>query len=92
MATIARKADPNHKALRDAYLTLQGWALGTLIEHGAVVECEHHGHRRDRGDADAWNRARAAAWDSPFPGTTAEGCIRAMEEVMRGIGDSCPDC
>ena len=29
---------------RPAYRTLQGWALGTLIEQGAVVECEHHGH------------------------------------------------
>jgi hypothetical protein len=27
---------------RPAYRTLQGWALGTLIEQGAVVECEHH--------------------------------------------------
>jgi hypothetical protein len=40
---------------RPAYRTLQGWALGTLIEHGAVTECEHHGHRRDEADPDAWN-------------------------------------
>jgi len=44
-------------AARPAYRTLQGWALGTLIEQGAVEECEHHGHRRDRSDPDAWNRA-----------------------------------
>jgi hypothetical protein len=92
MTNIARKPGPPRKPLREAYLTLQGWALGTLIEHGAVVECEHHGHRRDRGDTDAWNRARAAARNNPFPGTTSEACIRAMEEVMYGIGDSCPDC
>jgi hypothetical protein len=34
------------QAARPAYRTLQGWALGTLIEQGAVDECEHHGHRR----------------------------------------------
>ena len=34
---------------RPAYRTLQGWALGTLIEQGAVVECEHHGHRSRPG-------------------------------------------
>ena len=77
---------------RPPFRTLQGWALGTLIDVGAVTECEHHGHRRDRADPHAWNRARETAWNNPFPGTTPEACIRAMEEVMRGIGDSCPDC
>jgi hypothetical protein len=79
-------------ALRPAYRTLQGWARGTLIEHGAISECERHGHRRDRGDPDAWNQARAAAWNRPFSGATPEAGIRALEEAMRGIGDSCPDC
>ena len=74
------------------YRTLQGWALGTLIEQGAVVECEHHGHRCDRADPDAWNRAREEAWRNPFPGVTPEACIAAMDEVIRSIGDTCPDC
>jgi hypothetical protein len=90
MTTPAPKFD--RYALRPSYRTLQGWALGTLIENGAIAECEHHGHRRDRGDPDAWNRARAAAWNSPFTGATPEACIRALEETMHGIGDSCPDC
>jgi hypothetical protein len=80
------------QAARPAYRTVQGWALGALIEHGAVVECEHHGHRRDRGDPDAWNRAREEAWRNPFRGATAEACLAAIEDVMRGIGDTCPDC
>ena len=80
------------QAARPAYRTLQGWALGTLIEQGAVVECEHHGHRCDRADPDAWNRAREEAWRNPFPGVTPEACIAAMDEVMRSIGDTCPDC
>ena len=77
---------------RGAYLTLHGWALGTLIEHGAVVECQHHGHRLDRADPDAWNRAREEAWRNPFPGTTPEACIAAMDAVRQGLGDTCPDC
>jgi hypothetical protein len=75
-----------------AYRTLQGWALGVLIEQQAVTECEHHGHRRDRSDPDAWNRAREEAWRNPFPGATPEACIAALDEVMRSIGDTCPDC
>jgi hypothetical protein len=79
-------------ATRPAYRTLKGWALGTLIGQGAVSECDHHGHRSDRADPDAWNRAREEAWRNPFPGATPEACIAALEEAMRGIGDSCPDC
>jgi hypothetical protein len=56
------------------------------------TECEHHGHRRDQADPDTWNRAREEAWRNPFPGATPEACIAALDEVMRSIGDSCPDC
>jgi hypothetical protein len=80
------------QSTRPPYRTLQGWALGVLIEQGAVEECEHHGHRRDRADPDAWHRAREEAWRNPFPGATPEACIAALDEAMRGIGDSCPDC
>ena len=86
----ATQADPHRQP--PAYRTLQGWALGVLIEQQAVTECEHHGHRRDRSDPDAWNRAREEAWRNPFPGATPEACIAALDEIMRSIGDSCPDC
>jgi hypothetical protein len=92
MTSIARTAKSDETAVRPAYRTLQGWALGTLIEQGAVTECDHHGHRRDRANPDAWNRAREAAWNDTFPGASPETCIKALEEVMRGIGDTCPDC
>jgi hypothetical protein len=46
-----------------------------LIEQQAVTECDHHGHRRDRSDPDAWNRAREEAWRNPFPDSTPEACI-----------------
>jgi hypothetical protein len=85
---LQRKPQPG----RTAYRTLSGWALGTLIEHGAVAECEHHGHRRDRRDPDAWNRARDAAREAPFLGTSEEQSLAALDEVMRSIGENCPDC
>ena len=91
--SLTRNASRPAPASRPAYRTpLQGWALGVLIEQQAVTECEHHGHRRDRSDPDAWNRAREEAWRNPFPGATPEACITALEEIMRSIGDSCPDC
>ena len=89
-STVQRKLQAS--PTRPAYLSLSGWALGTLIENGAVQECDHHGHRRDRSDPDAWNRAREAAEHDPFPGTTAEQSLAALEEVMRSVGENCPDC
>jgi hypothetical protein len=80
------------QAARPTYRTLDGWALGVLMEQGAVTECDHHGHRRDRSDPDAWNRAREEAELSPFPGTTPEASIAAINEVMTSIGETCPDC
>jgi hypothetical protein len=77
---------------RSAYPSLEGWALSVLIEQGAVVECEYHGHRRDRGDPDAWTRAREEAWRNPFPRATPKACQLAIEGVLSSIGDTCPDC
>jgi hypothetical protein len=77
---------------RAAYKTIDGWALGLLIEQGAVTECDHHGHRRDHSDPDAWNRAREEARHSPFPGSTTDASLAAINEVMNSVGDSCPDC
>jgi hypothetical protein len=45
-------------------------ALSSLIEQGAVAECEHPGHRRDRADPDVCHRASEEAWRNPFPGAT----------------------
>jgi hypothetical protein len=47
---------------RPAYRTLEGWALGELIEQQAVSECEHHGHRRDRADPEFEWRPTLRYW------------------------------
>ena len=77
---------------RPAYRTLEGWALGLLLEHHAIRECEEHGHIKDKADPDAWNRAREAAHDNPYPGTSPAVSVAALDNVMRSIGDICPDC
>jgi hypothetical protein len=75
-----------------AYRTLQGWALGLLLEEHAVRECPEHGHMRDRRDPEAWNRAREVARQHPFSETSAEASIAAIDDVLRSIGDTCPEC
>jgi hypothetical protein len=77
---------------REASRTLQGWALGVLLETQAIKECEEHGHMRDRTDPDAWRRAREMASRHPFRGATPAEAVRAIDEVMQSIGDTCPDC
>jgi hypothetical protein len=86
------KRSPASPPSRPAYRTIEGWALGTLIDHGAVAECDDHGHRKDCSDPDAWNRAREEAWRHPFAGATPEACLSALDEVMGSIGETCPDC
>jgi hypothetical protein len=77
---------------RPAYRTLQGWALGTLVEQHAVRECDHHGHVLDRADPEARSRSREYAWNHPFPGTSPEASVAAIEDVLQSIGDTCPEC
>ena len=91
MRTNTQRIAPRH-ASAPAYRSLHGWAIAKLIEHHAIAECDHHGHRRDTADPDAWNRAREEAWRNPFPGATPQACIAELDDIMRSIGDSCPDC
>ena len=86
--SIARQhkiTPPVSHRTRPAFRTLHGWALGTLVDHGAVVECGDHGHRLDRGDPDAWNRAREEAWRNPFTGATPHTCIAEMNAIRDGL-------
>ena len=79
-------------AAQSAYRTLEGWAVGTLLETHAIRECPEHGHIRDYSDPEAWENARAIAREQPFPGATPAAAIAALDEVMQSIGDVCPGC
>ena len=94
MKTSAKRVElaPAPVQRRSAYKTLEGWALGILLEEHAIRECEEHGHIRDRTDPEAWNWAREVARHHPFPGTSPEVSVAAIDNVLRSIGDTCPGC
>jgi hypothetical protein len=60
MRSNAKRVEVAARQPRPVYRTIEGWALGTLLEEHAVGECADHGHMRNRTDADSWNRAREA--------------------------------
>src|SRR5467141_1220722 len=88
-AALARQPE---LPLREPYRTLQGWAIGLLLETHAIKECEEHGHMQDRTDPDAWKRAREIASKYPFRGSTPAEAVLALDDVMQSIGDTCPEC
>src|SRR3954463_13434286 len=53
---------------RPAIRSLKGWAIATLQESGAIVECEQHGWMQERGDPHARGCALRIARDDPPPG------------------------
>lgn len=77
---------------RRALRTLRGWAINVLAEAGAIHECEHHGWMQDRADPHAHARALMIGRDDPPPGVSTEEARAAIEDVLGGIGDVCPDC
>jgi TRAP transporter TAXI family solute receptor len=62
----ATQAAPPRHPLRRSHPARR--VVGSLIEQGALTECEHQGHYRDRADPDVCNRASEGAWRNPFPG------------------------
>jgi hypothetical protein len=80
------------KDRRHAIRTLHGWAIAVLTEAGAIHECGHHGWMQDHADPHARARALRMGRDDPPPGVSADEACAAIEDVLSGIGDTCPDC
>jgi len=80
------------KERRPAVRTLQGWAIGALLEAGAIRECDEHGWMQDRADPHARERAFDIARRDPPPGVSPEAAAVAIAEVLDGIGDARPEC
>jgi hypothetical protein len=80
------------KQRRTTIRTLRGWAIAVLTEAGAIRECEHHGWMQDRADPHARARAFRIARVDPPPGTSADEACAAIEDILGGIGDTCPEC
>jgi hypothetical protein len=77
---------------RPTYRTLEGWAVGVLLEAGAVHECEPHGHVKDRADPHAWDRAVSIARQDHPEGVSPDQAVAAIHDVLGSIGDTCPEC
>jgi hypothetical protein len=92
MPSAALARQPELPLIMEPYRTLRGWAIGLLLETHAIKECEEHGHMQDRTDPDAWKRAREIASKYPFRGSTPAEAVRALDDVMQSIGDTCPEC
>jgi hypothetical protein len=73
------------RASRPAYRTVEGWALGVLLEAHAIRECDAHGHMKDRTDPHALEHAREIARHDPPPGTLPDQAIAAIDDVMVSI-------
>ncbi len=80
------------KKPRPAIRSLEGWAVGVLLEAGAIRECEEHGWMRDRADPHARERAIDVARHDPPPGISRQAAAAVMAEVLDSIGDTCPEC
>lgn len=80
------------KEKRPAIRTLHGWAISVLQDAGAIRECEEHGWMRDRADPYARDRALLVARRHPPPDVSPEQAIEAIEDALRSIGDTCPEC
>jgi hypothetical protein len=80
------------KQRRPIYRTPEGWAIGVLLEAGAIKQCEEHGYMQCRGDPHARERAYDSARQMPCPGCSVEEAVAALHDVLGSIGDACPDC
>jgi hypothetical protein len=80
------------KELRPAFRTLEGWAIGLLLETGPIRECEERGWMKDRTDPHARERAIAMALHDPPTGVSPERATAAVRQVFSSVGDTCPDC
>ncbi|CUT12658.1 hypothetical protein BF49_3738 [Bradyrhizobium sp.] len=80
------------KERRPAIRTRRGWALGALLEAGAIHECEEHGWAKDRADPHARERAIDLARQDPPAGVSADEAIEEVRDLLDSIGDACPEC
>jgi hypothetical protein len=77
---------------RPAIRTLRGWAIGVLLEAGAIRECEEHGWMQDRADPQAREGAFDVARRDPPACVSADEAAAEVRDVLDSIGDTCPEC
>jgi hypothetical protein len=68
------------------------WAIGLLLEAGAMHKCDQHGWAKDRTDPHAREAAFRIARADPLAGLSPDQAVAAVREVLESVGDTCPEC
>jgi hypothetical protein len=74
------------------FRTVDRWAIGLLLEAGAIHKCDHHGLAKDRTDPHARQEALRLAHEAPLAGLSFDEAAAAVREVLDSVGDTCPEC
>lgn len=77
---------------RPDFRTLDWWAIGLLLEAGAIHKCDEHGWAKDRGDPHAREEALWLAREAPLAGLSSDEAVAAVREMLDSVGDTCPEC
>lgn len=77
---------------RPDFKTVDRWAIQVLQQAGAIHECDQHGWAKDRTDPHARAEALRSARDEPLAGLSPDEAVRAVNEVLAAVGDTCPEC
>jgi hypothetical protein len=77
---------------RPDFRTVDRWAIGLLLEVGAIHKCDEHGWAKDRTDPHAREEALRTAREDPLAGLSSEEAVSAVRAVLESVGDTCPEC
>lgn len=74
------------------FRTVERWAMGLLLEAGAIHKCDQHGWAKDRTDPHARDQALRTAREEPPAGLSPKEAVAAVRAVLESVGDTCPEC
>jgi hypothetical protein len=77
---------------RPDFRAVDRWAIGLLLEAGAIHKCDEHGWAKDWGDPHARQEALRIAREEPLAGLSSDDAVAAVRAVLDSVGDTCPEC
>jgi hypothetical protein len=90
--TIQRGCKMLTRDRRPDFRTMDRWAIGLLLEAGAIHKCDQHGWAKDRADPHAREEALRLAREEPLAGLSPDEGVAAVSHVLDSVGDTCPEC
>jgi hypothetical protein len=89
---ISLKRSPASRPLRPAYRGLEGWALGILIDHGAVTKMRASRAQEGPFRSSRLGEGPGGGLAASIPRAPPQTCLAALDEFMGSIGETCTDC